>query len=95
MIIHRLLVAVTVNTTGESFTMHNASDIDYGLAQVEYNGGTGTIKIQGRTSTDMGWIDIFSFTADGGRRVTLFPFMRADLSSESGATVYVDLIQWT
>ena len=93
--IHKLLVAVTVNTTGEVFIIHNPSDIDYGLAQVEYNGGTGNIKIQGRTSTDMGWIDIYTFTADGARRVTLFPLMRADLSSESGATVYVDLIQWT
>lgn len=93
--IHKLLSAVTVNTTGESFTIQNPSAIDYGLAQVFYGGGTGTIKIQGRTSTDMTWIDIYSFSVDGGRRVTLFPFMRADLSSESGATVSVDLIQWT
>ncbi len=93
--IHKLLVAVTVNTIGEVFTIHNPSDIDYGLAQVEYNGGTGTIKIEGRTSTDMDWVTVYTFTGDGARRVTLFPLMRASLTNESGATVYVDLIQWT
>jgi len=67
---------------------HN-DGIDYGLAHVAFDGGTGTVSIQGRLDATMPFIEISSYTTDGMERITAAPNMRVVTSSLSGATIRV------
>jgi len=55
--------------------------------------GNAVCEIQGRTSSDMTWLTIDTFTNENaGSRCTLFPYMRANLTTYSTGAVTVDLV---
>lgn len=53
--------------------------------------GTATLKLQARNSEDYDWIDLVTYTASGGEEVTLWPHMRATVSSYTSGTVTCSL----
>lgn len=56
----------------------------YALCQVEIT-GTCTIIVQGRVDSDFGWIDLYTFTADGAQQVSKFPQMRFSVTTLAGS----------
>lgn len=52
---------------------------------------TGTVAIEGSFDGSTNWVSIYSFTASGAQLVALFPYMRANISANTGAiTVLLD-----
>lgn len=90
---HILLDDVTTNVNGTAVYPQNVKRNEHGIVQIKISGGTVTVKVQGRTSSDMDWYDILSTTSSTAERVSLFPQMRAITSSISGATVRAELVE--
>ena len=90
---HILLDDVTTNVSGTAIYPQNYYKVEHGLIQVQIDSGTCTVAIQGRTSDDMDWFEIASYTADAAERISLFPQMRGVTTSISGATVRAELVE--
>lgn len=95
----KLIDEATATETSAAFQPQRRQD-EVGKTQVEITGGSATIKIQGRSSTDAPWATLLSVTeADMGDNDTFFAVieltthMRADLTTISGATVNVWLTE--
>ena len=87
-----LLDDVTVNTDGSAVQVQNFRHKEYGIVQCSI-AGSATVKVQGRTSVDMGWVDAHEFTSDGAVRVSLFTEMRGKATGVSGGAVRLELIE--
>lgn len=61
----------------------------YRIVQVVISAAA-TVKIQGRAATDLPWVDVKEYTADGADAVAMFPEMRASVTGNTG-TVTVEL----
>jgi hypothetical protein len=55
--------------------------------------GTATVKVYGRTSANMPWIELASFTASGQQLVNLFPDMKADVTAFTSGTCSAELVE--
>lgn len=87
MLTHRIFEDQTANATSESVSPMNVGRIEYGIFQISFGGGSGSVVLQGRVHPDMAWVDILTFTTDDAQRVTLFPFMQAVASGLTAANV--------
>lgn len=88
-----LLDNVTANGDGPVITIQNSGRVEYGIVQVDLGGGAATVKIQGRLSANMPWLDVHTFTANGSARITLFPFMKANVSNYASGTLRAELVE--
>jgi len=70
---------------------NNPNDREYGLVQVSIPSGA-TVSIRGRTSNNMPWLELTSFTASAGTRVTLFNEMIAVVSGHDSGTIRVEIV---
>lgn len=77
-------------TAGDVVINTEGSRHEYGVFQVKVP-GTGTVSLQGRTSPDMPWIEIWSTTISDAARVTLLPEMTASLAGHTGGAVRAEL----
>lgn len=84
------LLDVAANTNGAVFYIDDAERREARVVQVEIT-GTATVKIQGRASSDLSWIDIKTYTATGADPITLYPEMRAVSSGMAAATAKAEL----
>ena len=79
-----------VGATGDSSAI-NFQDFElnqYALCQVEIT-GTCTIVVQGRIDSAFGWVDLYTFTADGAQQVAKFPQMRFSVTTLAGSDTVV------
>lgn len=87
-----LMTGVTVDADGETFAIQGAERGNRtALVQTSFNGGTGTVNIQGRLTPAHSWTTIAAFTEDGAEEVSVFPYMRATANTLSSATIEVDI----
>lgn len=89
--ITRLLDGATALGNGSTGGVQNLNPAEYGIFQVEIT-GTATVQLRGRTSPDMPWVVIDSFTASDGNRCTLFPYMDANVSSYTSGSITAELV---
>ena len=89
----KLLDGVSAN--GDSFVYESEflRDNETGLVQAVYTGGdrAGTLKLQGSLD-GTNFVDVATFTASGSVAVTIFPFLKGDLSSVSGSSGTISLL---
>lgn len=81
----------TSGVTGPIIDVQNNQNTEYGVVQAKCT-GTATVIIEGRCGPTMDFttIDTLSLSSDSvGTRVSLFPHMRARVSSYSSGTVRV------
>ena len=53
-------------------------------------GGTATIKLQGRLSSDCGWVDLKEFTATGAdATIPVYPEMRYSITAYTDGAVFM------
>lgn len=88
-----LLDNVSANGDGAVINPQNSNRLEYGTVQVALGGGSATIKIQGRLSANMPWLDIYSFTANDSARITLFPHMRASVANYVSGVIRAELAE--
>ncbi len=89
----KLLDGVSTATTGTVYESKFLRDNETGLVQAVYTGGdrAGTLKLQGSLD-GTNFVDVASFTESGSVAVTIFPFMRGDLSSVTGSSGTISLL---
>ncbi len=79
-----LLDAVSANTTGSAVTIEDPEDKGFVAIQVDLDGATGTVSLQGRIDTTFAWTEFASLTADSIATYDRLPQMRAVLSGYTG-----------
>ena len=88
----KLLDAVSTATTGTVYESKFLRDNETGLVQAVFGGDrTGTLKLQGSLD-GTNFVDVASFTESGSVAVTIFPFLRGDLSSVTGSAGTISLL---
>lgn len=85
-----LIDDVATDHAGTPTEIDNFNRVEYGVVQCKIT-STGTVTIQGRTTPNMPWLDIITFTQDDGRRITAFPEMQAVSSGVTGGPVRVEM----
>lgn len=88
-----LLDNVTADGDGPVMNPQNNNNVEYGTVQVALGGGSAAVKIQGRLSANMPWLDIQTFTADDSARITLFPYMKANVSNYVSGTIRAEMVE--
>lgn len=87
-----LILLDNVTVDGDGLVVNPQTGMhEFGIVQVSVTGGTGTVKIQGRLSINMPWVDIITFTVSDSARIALMPHMKANVSGISGATIRAEL----
>ena len=89
----KLIDAVSTATDGFVYESKFLRDDETGLVQAVYTGGdrAGTLKLQGSLD-GTNFVDVASFTASGSVAVTIFPFLKGNLSSVTGSSGTISLI---
>ncbi len=77
-------------SAAEIFTIRNRNDREYILCQCSV-ASAGTASIRGRTSENMPWVEMTSFTADGITKIAAVSQMICVLSGVSGGAVRVEV----
>lgn len=83
-------VAATGASTTRNVQNYDASE--YGIFQATIS-GTATVTIEGRLDRLHDWVVVDTFTASDASRITLFPEMRANVTSYSSGTVRASLAE--
>jgi hypothetical protein len=89
MYIEHVVVDETANGDTDYTGLTKTGAVDRGWCQTKITGGTVTIEIKGRLSTDFDWEVLHTSTSNDLVDIPIFPLMRVTLSSISGATVDV------
>ena len=89
----KLIDAVSTATDGFVYESKFLRDNETGLVQAVYTGGdrAGTLNLQGSLD-GTNFVDVASFTASGSVAVTIFPFLKGNLSSVTGSSGTISLI---
>ena len=88
----KLLDGVSANGDGTVYESRFLRDNETGLVQAVFGGDrTGTLKLQGSLD-GTNFVDVASFTASGSVAVTIFPFLKGNLSSIGGSSGTVSLL---
>tara|TARA_B100000282_G_scaffold100757_1_gene70967 strand:+ start:931 stop:1221 length:291 start_codon:yes stop_codon:yes gene_type:complete len=89
----KLLDGVTSATTGAVYQSKFLRDNETGLVQAVFTGGdrAGTLKLEGSLD-GTNFVEVTKFTESGSVAVTIFPFLRGDLSSVTGSSGTISLL---
>lgn len=83
--------------TSAASTAVNVSENPYNttcIVQVDYAASvTGNCVIQGRLASDMPWVDVWTFTADGAKVVDRYPDMRVSNGALAGGTQLITAVK--
>lgn len=93
MALHTLLDGVTTNTTGTAVNPQNLESLENGLAVATYSGGTGNALVEGSIDGTT-WVTLKTFTGSGNDSVPIYPHMRGQTTSISGATITLKFWEW-
>ncbi len=87
----QVLNGVTATGASAVTRIRKSRQLGFGLTQVDSAGGTATVVVEGRTTKDMAWVPVHTFTLTSGQAdaesVALFPEMRLNITVIAGATV--------
>lgn len=65
--------------TGDTIPVRNTHNLLYGLFELNMDGGTGSVMLQGRNGPEMAWVNVLdaAMTTNGAKVVAIFNQMRA------------------
>lgn len=92
MAFYSLLSNATTVSNGTAINPQNVGKREFCAVQVKIT-GTATVVVEGRTSPNMGYEILQTFTASGCDTVMLMPDMRASVSAISSGAVYAELVE--
>ncbi|MEM7173407.1 MAG: hypothetical protein AAF530_24805 [Pseudomonadota bacterium] len=80
-----LLNSTAAAETGASYAMQDAEATGTNIVQVDFDGGTGTVVIEGRVSESLEWVPFLTVTASDDllNEIVAVPYIRAVSSGYS------------